>query len=268
VLLVDTHCHLNLNLFEIDLDEVLERAWEQGLVRIMVPGVDLETSQSAVALSEKYPNLFAAVGIHPNDALSWKAGTQSALRELALHPKVAAIGEIGLDFYRDKAPKPLQLEIFQKQLELAGSLNKPVIIHSRNAMHAVWPILGTWQENLTRSENPLAVSPGVLHSFEGDLDIAQEAFSHHFFIGVNGVITFHNAVRRQQITANIPLENILLETDAPFLTPHPYRGQRNEPALIIKVAQKLVDLYSKSLPDVAEITSHNADRLFAWGAFA
>ncbi|MBE3144739.1 MAG: TatD family hydrolase, partial [Planctomycetes bacterium] len=157
-------------MFEIDLDEVLKRAWEQGLVRIMVPGVDLETSQRAVALSEKYPNLFAAVGIHPHDALSWKAGTQSALRELALHPKVAAIGEIGLDFYRDKAPRLLQLEIFQKQLELAGSLNKPVIIHSRNAMQAVWPILETWQEKLTRTENPLAVSPGVLHSFEGDLD--------------------------------------------------------------------------------------------------
>jgi TatD DNase family protein len=160
------------------------------------------------------------------------------------------------------------LEIFQKQLELAGSLNKPVIIHSRNAMQAVWPILGTWQENLTQSENSLSILPGVLHSFEGDLDIAQKAFSHHFFIGVNGAITFDNAVQRQQITTNIPLENILLETDAPFLTPHPYRGQRNEPALIIKVAQKLVDLSSKSLPDVVEITSHNADRLFAWGAFA
>ena len=267
MLLVDTHCHLNLNLFEIDLDEVLERAWEQSLVRIMVPGVDLETSQSAVALSEKYPNLFAAVGIHPNDALSWNAGTWSALHELALHPKVAAIGEIGLDFYRDKAPRLLQLEIFLKQLELAGSLNKPVIIHSRNAMHAIWPILKTWQENLAQSENPLAISPGVLHSFEGDLDIAKEALSHNFFIGVNGVITFHNAAQRQQITANIPLENILLETDAPFLTPHPYRGQRNEPALIIEVAQKLADLFSKSLPDMAEITSHNADRLFAWGAF-
>jgi TatD DNase family protein len=268
VLLVDTHCHLNLNLYANDLDEVLERAWEQGLVRIMVPGVDLETSRCAVSLSDKYPNLFAAIGIHPNDTLSWTTETLPALKELALHPKVAAIGEIGLDFYRDKAPRPLQVDIFQKQLELAIDLNKPVIIHSRNAMHELWPTLKTWQEDLAQSENPLAKAPGVLHSFEGSLEIAQAALTHHFLIGVNGVITFQNAFERQQITAEIPLEKILLETDAPFLTPHPYRGQRNEPALIMNIAQKLADIFSKSLPLVAEITTHNADRLFAWGVYA
>jgi TatD DNase family protein len=268
VLLVDTHCHLNLNLYENDLDAVLERACEQGLVRIMVPGVDLETSQCAVVLSEQYPNLYAAIGIHPNNALLWSVETLPALNELALHPKVFAIGEIGLDFYRDKTPRLLQLDIFQKQLDLAASLKKPVIIHSRNAMKEIWPILRTWQESLILSKNPLSASPGVLHSFEGSLEIAQEAITHHFLVGVNGVITFQNAIQRQQITAEIPLENIVLETDAPFLTPHPFRGQRNEPALIMKVAQKLADLFTKPLPDIAGITTHNADRLFAWGAFA
>jgi TatD DNase family protein len=268
VLLVDTHCHLNLNLYENDLDEVLERAWEQGLVRIMIPGVDLETSQSAVTLSERYPNLYAAIGIHPNDALHWNVQTLPELNELALHAKVFAIGEIGLDFYRDKAPRLFQLEVFQKQLDLAACLQKPVIVHSRNAMHEIWPTLKSWQENLIHSKNPLATTPGVLHSFEGSLEIAQEAIAHHFLIGVNGIITFQNAIQRQQITAKVPLENIVLETDAPFLTPHPFRGQRNEPALIMKVAQKLADLFSKSLPDVVDITAHNSDRLFAWGAFA
>ena len=265
MVLVDTHCHLNLNLYENDLEKVLERAWEQGLVRILIPGVDLETSQCAVALSDKYPNLFAAIGIHPNEALSWKVETLLALKELAHHPKVVAIGEIGLDFYRDKAPGQLQMEIFEIQLELAASLNRPVIIHCRNAMQEIWPILKNWQENLTLSENPLSKSPGVLHSFESSLDIAQEAIAHHFLIGINGVITFNNAIQRQQITTKIPLEKILLETDSPFLSPHPYRGQRNEPALIIGVAQKLADLFLKSLPEVADITTHNADRLFAWG---
>ena len=267
MLLVDTHCHLNLNLYETDLDEVLERAWEQGLVRILVPGVDLETCQRAVSLSDKYPKLFSAIGIHPNDALSWTVETLPVLKEMAHHPKVTAIGEIGLDFYRDKAPSLLQLEIFQIQLDLAANLNKPVIIHSRNAMEEIWPILKTWQENLSKSENPLAKYPGVLHSFEGNLEIAQEALAHHFLIGVNGVITFNNVIQRQQIITKIPLEKILLETDAPFLTPNPFRGHRNEPALIIRVAQKLADLFSKSLLDVADITTHNADRLFAWGVF-
>ena len=266
--LVDSHCHLFFNLFRDDLDEVLGRAWEKGITRILVPGIDLETSRQAVVLSEKYPNLFAAVGVHPNDALSWQTSSLAQLRELAEHPKVAAIGEIGLDYYRDKTPQGLQREVLKAQLDLAAILRKPVVIHSRQAFTDLWPLLKDWQESMVQAGNPLSQAPGVLHSFEGNPEMALQAVEQHFKIGIGGPVTFRSAAGRQELAKGIGLEHILLETDAPFLTPHPHRAQRNEPSYVIFIAEKIAELRAQSLPLVAEATTQNANLLFAWGAAA
>ncbi len=265
---VDSHCHLFFNLFIDDLDQVLQRAWDGGITRILMPGIDLETSRQVIALSEKHPNLFAAVGVHPNDALGWHAGSLAELKDLAGHPKVVAIGEIGLDYYRDNTPQPLQREVLAAQLELAADLGKPVVVHNRQAFSDLWPALEHWQAALERRGSPLGQAPGVLHSFEGTLPMALQAIERHFYIGIGGPVTFRNAAERQELAKGIPLDRILLETDAPFLTPQPHRGQRNEPSYVIFIAEKIAQLRAQSLHFVAEATTQNADRLFAWGAAA
>jgi TatD DNase family protein len=266
--LVDSHCHLFFNLFINDLDQVLRRAWDGGITRILIPGIDLETSRQAIALSEKHPNLFAAVGVHPNDAVGWQAGSLAQLKELAQHPKVAAIGEIGLDYYRDNTPQALQREVLAAQLELAASLGKPVVIHNRQAFADLWPMLKDWQAALAQAGNPLSQVPGVLHSFEGTQAMALQAIERNFYIGIGGPVTFRNAIERQEVAIALPLEHILLETDAPFLTPQPHRGQRNEPSYVIFIAEKIAQLRAQSLQVVAEATTQNANHLFAWGAAA
>jgi TatD DNase family protein len=266
--LVDSHCHLFSNLFADDFDEVLSHAWENGITRILMPGIDLETSEQVVALSERYPNLYAAVGVHPNDAQGWQKDSQARLGSLAAHPKVVAIGEIGLDYYRNHAPQALQRKILEAQLELAADLRKPVVIHNRQAFTDLWPILKDWQAGLAQTHNPLSQAAGVLHSFEGDLPSALMATGLKFHIGIGGPVTFRNALVSQEVAKGIALEDILLETDAPFLTPHPHRGQRNEPSYVIFIAKKISELRAQSLDVVAEVTTQNANRLFAWGAAA
>jgi TatD DNase family protein len=264
--LADTHCHLYFDVFKDDLADVLERAWQNGLTRILIPGIDLETSRQAVELSESHPYLLAAVGVHPNDALSWDDGTLKQLTDLAHHPKVVAIGEIGLDYYRDRAARDLQVQVFQSQLELARGLNLPVIIHNRQAEGDLWPILKVWQENLEIQNSPLAKRPGVFHSYNGDSHLAESAVQHNFLLGISGPVTFKNAPALQDLVTHLPLESLLLETDAPFLTPHPYRGRRNEPAHIAEIAAKIAALQQQPEDIIAEQTSQNADRLFQWRA--
>jgi TatD DNase family protein len=265
---VDSHCHLFFNSFIDDLDQVLRRAWDSGITRILMPGIDLDTSRQVIALSEKHPNLYAAIGVHPNDAVDWQAGWLAELTDLAGHPKVVAIGEIGLDYYRNNTPQALQRQVLAAQLEMAASLGKPVVIHNRQAFSDLWPILADWQAALERSENPLSQAPGVLHSFEGTQAQAFQAIQRNFYIGIGGPVTFRNATQRQELAQGIALEHLLIETDAPFLTPHPHRGQRNEPSYVILIAEKIAQLRNQSLHSVAEATTHNANWLFAWGAAA
>ncbi|MDR3574743.1 MAG: TatD family hydrolase [Anaerolineaceae bacterium] len=264
--LIDTHCHLNLNLFQNDLANVLARAWENGIERILIPGIDLETSRRAVELCENDPKLFAAVGFHPSEARAWDQNSRGLLIELAKHPKVVAVGEIGLDYYRDRAHRDLQIEVFLEQLEMASNLEKPVIIHNRQAIEDIWPILTEWQAGLVKQGTQTARRPGVLHSYEGTIELALKAVQLNFAIGMGGPVTFRNAPDRQHLASAVPLNGLVLETDAPFLTPHPHRGERNEPAYISLIASKIADLKNKPLEQIAEITSSNADRLFAWGA--
>ena len=271
--LTDTHCHLDLEKFDADRSEVIERALAAGLTRILIPGITLKSSRSIVKLAESQPNLFAAVGVHPNDANTWDPQTIAALRELSVSLKVVAIGEIGLDYYWEAAPRPQQQKVLQQQLNLAAELQLPVVLHARekddapdgDCAHDLLNMLEEWAGRLRVEKNPLAEAPGVLHSFSGTRQTAEKVISLNFYIGVTGPVTYKNAEKRQEIIAALPLNALLVETDAPYLAPHPKRGKRNEPAFVLFTAEKIAALHSITLDQVAETTTANAARLFAWG---
>lgn len=264
MIFTDSHCHLNLNQFNNDLDAVLDRARTNGVQRILVPGIDLETCRLAVQLAESYPGVYAAVGIHPNAGSEWQPETLKEIETLANHPRVAAIGEIGLDNHWKDTNPGLQREILLAQLELAARVNKPVILHSREALVDLLPILGNWTNELIRIDSPLAGRAGVLHSFEGDVLTAEKARLTGFFISLAGPVTFQNAAEKHELASQHPLENLLIETDSPYLTPHPHRGQRNEPANLALVAQAIAKIRNIPLEHVADRTTRNADKLFNW----
>jgi TatD DNase family protein len=249
---VDTHCHLNLPQFDADGAEVVARALAAGVTQMIVPGADLPTSRRAVALAEQSPAIWAAVGVHPNDALGFDARALAELRGLAAHPRVVAIGEIGLDLYWKTVPLEQQQAAFVAQLQLAAELGKPVIVHDREAHAAVWEVLRTYRP-------PMG---GVLHAFSGDSALAEAAVAGGFYLGVDGPLTYKNSHALRAIFAAVPLERILLETDAPYLTPQPHRGQRNEPAYVRLVAEKLAEIRHLEISEVAQVTTANAARLF------
>jgi TatD DNase family protein len=252
LILVDTHCHLNLPHFDADCDEVVARALAAGVTQVIVPGTDLPTSRRAVTLAEHYPAVWAAVGVHPNDAVSFSPGDLAELRALAAHPRVVAIGEIGLDLYWKTLPLEQQRAVFIAQLQLAAELGKPVIVHDREAHAAVMEAL--------RAHRPPAGA--VLHAFSGDGAMAKAAAADEFYLGVDGPLTYKNNQALRAIFAAVPLERILLETDAPYLTPRPYRGRRNEPAYVRHVAETLAEIRHMTLEEVAQATTANAARLF------
>jgi TatD DNase family protein len=262
--LTDTHCHLNFEGFDADREAVIERAVKAGLERILIPAIDLETSRAAVALAEKYDLIYAAVGVQPNSGKSWEASTLKELQALAEHPKVVAIGEIGLDYYWDETPRYVQEQIFHYQLELAADLELPVIIHNREATGDVLRMLVRWQTALVEHRSSIAERPGVLHSFSGNAGDAQKAYEANFYTGITGPVTFKKALELQEVVQKAPLDRLLIETDAPYLTPHPFRGQRNEPGYVRYVAEKIGELKQLSLEEVAQATAVNAARLFEW----
>lgn len=271
--LTDTHCHLDFKAFDKDRNGVLARAWEAGLERILVPGVDLASSRAAVKLAQAHPRVYAAVGVHPNSSLTWDEQTLSELERLAAHHKVVAIGEIGLDYYRDRAPHHLQKRVFREQLNLAGRLALPVVVHTRNSspqdrlcISDVISILAEWCAELRadpRSKS-FAERPGVVHSYSGNEAEAQHLLESDFYIGITGPVTFKNAVELRRVVASIPLERLLIETDGPYLTPHPFRGKRNEPAYVRFVAEKIGEVRNQPPNVVAEKTTANAGYLFRW----
>lgn len=269
-MLVDTHCHLNFDVFDHDRTEVVENARKVGVQRILNPGVDLYTSLSAVEQAHIYPEVYAAIGVHPNDALSWGEFTEANMEDLAARPKVVAIGEIGLDYFRDRSPRLVQAEILRRQLALAARRELPVIIHLRNeiedhqATEDLLGILGEWVQDLKANANPLARNPGVIHSFSENSHYARQAIVINFLLGITGPITFRKADELRQVAASVPLECLLIETDAPFLTPHPFRGRRNEPAHVRWVADKIADLHQVPLDEAKSIFYKNAERLFHW----
>jgi len=263
--LIDTHCHLDFDAFDSDRAEVIARAVGSGVSRMINSSVDLANSVKVVELALQNTEVFAAVGVHPNDSQEWAAESGERLKALAKHGKTLAIGEIGLDYYWNKAPKDVQQRVFREQLDVATKLELPVIVHNREASQDVLQILLEWQVSLVKVKSPLATRPGVLHSFSGDKDMAEKAVAANYFIGLTGPLTFKNAKSLQKLAADLPLENLLIETDSPFLTPHPHRGTRNEPARVRLVAEKLAELKGLPFNEVASATTANAERLFRFG---
>ncbi|MBN1202466.1 MAG: TatD family hydrolase [Anaerolineae bacterium] len=259
--LVDTHCHLNFDAYDGIRDDVVCEAAESGVTRIINPGIDLDTSRAALALADSYPAIYAAVGIHPNSTPDLPGDWPDTVRALAAHPKAVAIGEIGLDYHWDTAPKPVQWRAFEAQLRLAAELELPVIIHNRNAGDDVLDILSTWVPTLP---DALKNRPGVLHSFSAPPTIAERGLALGFYLGFTGPVTFKKADDLRAIAAAVPDDRILIETDGPFLTPHPHRGRRpNKPAYVRFIAERLASLRGVPFDDFATQTTANAERLFA-----
>ena len=257
--LVDTHCHLDWQSFEADLDEVIERALKAGVSRMVTIGVDVASSQQALRLAERYGPVYASVGVHPNDAADFDESTLKSIRDLAQHHKVVAIGEIGLDYHWKKVAHDVQAKAFQMQLDLADEVDKPVIIHNREATADVMALLNTWvgERESTRPR-------GVLHSFFGSVDIAQHAFKLGFLIGFSGPLTFKKSSDLREVANVVPLDRFVVETDAPFLTPEPRRGRRNEPAYVRYIAERIAKDRGLPLDELAGHTTANAMRLFRW----
>ena len=275
-MLTDTHCHLDFNKFDEDRETVIQRALDAGLTRILIPALDYESALTGIRLAEAHPSVFAAVGFHPTDLDKWNETSIENLRNLAKSvDKVCAIGEIGLDYYwvKDAEKQAQQRDLLKQQLRLAQKVNKPVIIHMREENDAwfgqasvdLLEILSEWHAQLITESSPLVGRPGVLHSYNGNLETARKAIALNFYIGVTGPVTYKNAEEKRQIIRQLPLERLLIETDAPFLTPIPYRGKRNEPAFVAYIADKIAEIHLTTREHVAEVTAANAARLFGWG---
>ncbi len=253
--LVDSHVHLDLPAYDADRAQVLERAAEAGVAWMVDVGADLPSSHRAVSLTEREPRIRAAVGVHPHDAATLTAGALAELRVLATHPRVVAIGEIGLDYYRDLSPRPVQRRAFADQLALALELGLPVIVHSRDA-HA--DTLAT----LRAAAGPGGRLRGVMHCFSGDAALARDVVGLGLHIGVAGPVTYPRATALAEVVRQAPLERLLVETDSPYLAPQAQRGRRNEPAFVALVAERVAGLRGLSPATLARATSDNARALF------
>lgn len=252
--LFDTHAHLDDRKYDQDREEMLQRAREAGVERIVNVGYDLSSSRRSLALAEKYDFIYAAVGIHPHDAAVVNGETWDQLLELAAHPKVVALGEMGLDYYRDLSPRPVQQVVFAHQMELAQQVGKPVIIHDRDA-HA--DLLAMVKESRIGEK-----TGGVFHCFSGSWEMAKDCLDLGFYISIAGPVTFHNARKLTEVAAKVPLERLLIETDAPYLTPEPYRGKRNESAYVAWVLRKIAELRQMDPEELAVRTFDNGCQLF------
>lgn len=261
-MLVDTHAHLDYSKFDGDRPAVLARAQAAGVGTIVTIGVNLPSSERAVALAEAHDGVYATVGMHPHHAKALDGQALARLRELGRHEKVVAVGEIGLDFYRNLSPREVQRRAFQAQLAWAGHLGKPVVIHDRDAHDEIMEVLADWAEQQRGS--PLEGRLGVLHTFSGDLAMAERALALGFYLSVAGPLTYPSSDQLSEVVRAVPMERLLVETDCPFLPPHPHRGQRNEPAYVRLVAERLAVLKDRPLEEIAEATTANARRLFGW----
>ena len=253
VMLFDTHVHLNAEQFEEDLAEVIERAQEAGVLNMLVVGFDRPTITRAMELVEQYDFLYAAVGWHPVDAIDMTDADLDWIESLTAHPKVVAIGEMGLDYHWDKSPKDIQMEVFRRQIQLAKKVKLPIIIHNREATADIVSIL---------QEEGAAEVGGIMHCFSGSVETAKVCLDMNFYISLGGPVTFKNAKKPKEVAAEVPLNRLLIETDCPYLAPHPYRGKRNEPAYVKLVAEQIADIKQVSVEEVSRITSENAKKIF------
>lgn len=250
---IDTHMHLNAEQYEEDAKEVIDRALEAGVSKMVVVGFDTDTINKAIELAEQYPFIYAVIGWHPVDAIDCTKEDLNWIESLAAHPKVVGIGETGLDYHWDKSPKDVQQELFRKQIRLAQRVNLPIIIHNRDATADVVRILKEEEAELTG---------GIMHCYGGSVETAHECIAMNFMISLGGPVTFKNAKMPKQVATEIALDHLLIETDSPYLAPHPHRGKRNEPALVTLVAEEIALLKGISIEEVAKKTTQNALKIF------
>ena len=251
-MLIDSHAHIQLDRFDPDREAVLERAQAAGVHTILVIGFDLETSRGAITLAEEYDQIYATVGMHPHDAKDLEDETVRIFRDLAAHPKVVALGEMGLDYYRNLSPHPIQKAAFERQLDLAEELDLPIVIHNRDAYHDILPILQTRRGKVR----------GVMHCFSGDVEIMYKSLALGFYIGIGGPVTYRKSEALQEVARKVPTNALLVETDCPWLAPQFRRGKRNEPAYVRATAEKVAELRGISLEEIGEITTRNFESLF------
>ncbi len=248
-MIIDTHAHLNISQFDHDIEDVIARAKELGVTKIIVIGMDDYHNKKAIELADKYPSVYAAVGVHPVDID--KAIVADVIPYLS-HPKVVSIGEIGIDLYWKKDNLDTQKQVFKDQIELAIKYDLPVVVHTRESFNEAYEVVKPYQGRIR----------GVFHAFSSGLEDAYKAIDLGFYIGLGGVVTFPKANMTHELAKNIPLEHILVETDSPFLTPVPYRGKRNEPGYTKYVVDEIAKIKQIDPKVVAETTSNNAIRLF------
>lgn len=252
-MLFDTHVHLNAYQYKDDVEEVIARAKEAGVSYMVVVGFNEETIEKALELTERYPFIYAAVGWHPVDAIDMTDKHMEWLEQLATHPKVVALGEMGLDYHWDKSPKDVQKDVFRRQIRLAKKVKLPIIIHNREASADIVQIL---------QEEGAAEVGGIMHCFSGSVEIAKQCLALNFYLSFGGPVTFKNARKPKEVVKHVPLERLLIETDCPYLTPHPFRGKRNEPAYVKYIAEEMAQLKEIEYEQLAKITTNNAKRLF------
>lgn len=255
-MLFDTHVHLNARQFMEDREEVIDRAYGTGVNQMVVVGFDEETIPLAIEIAEKHDRIYAAVGWHPVDAIHFKDEHLDWLERLSKHEKVVALGEMGLDYHWDTSPKSVQKDVFRKQVNLAKKVQMPIIIHNREATEDVIQVL--------QEENAQEVG-GIMHCYSGTVSELAPCLEMNFYISLGGPVTFKNAKEAKEVAKAVPLDKLLIETDAPYLAPHPHRGKRNEPAYVALVAQQIAALKEMEYEEICEATTKNAMEVFGIG---
>ncbi len=250
--MIDSHCHLYIDADSRKQDELVKEAVANGVSKIICIGIDVESSRKSVEMADKFDSVYATVGLHPHDAKKYSDNLHMALQTLAGHKKVVAIGECGLDYYRNLSPKEIQKKAFRAQLELAAEFNKPVVIHTRESFEDAIAIVGEYKSKL---------AGGVFHCFPGTADDAARVFGMGFHISFGGVITFKNS-QMSKVAGEVELDRVILETDAPYLTPEPYRGKPNRPGYVKYVYEKLAELRGSSINEIEKSIDRNCNKLF------
>lgn len=249
--MIDTHTHINM-IEGLTTDEVVQNAISFGVEKLLVPSAYPKDIEEVMELVEKYDNVYGMLGVHPSEVKDWTDDLIDKIKELSKNPKIVAIGEIGLDYYWDKSFNDLQKEVFTKQIKLANELNLPISIHDREAHKDTFDILKEHNNG----------SKIVMHCFSGSVEFAKECIKEGYYIALGGVVTFKNAVKMKEVAENIPLEYLLLETDAPYLTPVPFRGKENQPAYVKYVAEEIAKIRGISFEEIDKTTTENAKRVF------
>lgn len=252
-MLIDSHAHLDDSKYDRDRDEVIKKLKEDGVELVINPGADFSSSVKAVSLAEKYEMIYAAVGVHPHDAKDVDEGTLEVFKELAKKEKVIAIGEIGLDYHYEFSDREIQKKWFREQIKLAKELNLPIIVHDREAHKDTYDIISSEQDGTLT---------GVLHCFSGSLEMAKEYIKLGFYVSFGGPVTFKNAKKVREVVKELPIEKMLIETDSPYMAPHPHRGKRNEPKMVYYVAEMIAQVKGLTYDEVCKITNKNVKDLF------